>query len=77
MPRKLRELRTDLRRHGARIISQAGSHEKWRHPLVPDSYVELAGADGADAKPYQEKDVRRLIRDIRAAEEALRRRQQP
>jgi len=45
--------------------------------LVRDFYVELAGADGADAKSYQERDVRRLIRDIRAAEEAQRRRKQP
>lgn len=75
VPRKLRELRADLRRHGARITSQVGSHEKWKHPLVRDFYVQLAGADGDDAKPYQEKDVKRLIRDIRAAEHAQRRQQ--
>jgi hypothetical protein len=72
MPRKLRQLRADLRRHGARISSQVGSHQKWKHPLVSDSYAELAGADGDDAKPYQEKDVKRLIREIEAAERAQR-----
>jgi predicted RNase H-like HicB family nuclease len=65
MPRKLRELRADLRRHGASVISQSGSHEKWKYPLVPDHYVVLAGADGADAKPYQDKDVREMVRAIR------------
>jgi hypothetical protein len=74
VPRKLRELRADLRRNGARKFSQVGSHEKWKHPLVND-YVMLAGADGDDAKPYQEKDVKRLISDIRAAEQAQRRKQ--
>ncbi|HEV2404552.1 MAG TPA: type II toxin-antitoxin system HicA family toxin [Ktedonobacterales bacterium] len=75
MPRKLRELRAEMRRHGARVTAQAGSHEKWKHPLVQSAYVELSGADGADAKPYQEKDVKRLIREIRVAEEAQRRQQ--
>lgn len=69
------KLRADLLRHGARITSQVGSHEKWKHPLVRDFYVQLAGADGDDAKPYQEKDVKRLIRDIRAAKQAQRRQQ--
>lgn len=75
MPRKLRELRAEMRRHGARITAQVGSHEKWKHPLVHDVYVELSGADGNDAKPYQEKDVKRLIREIRAADETQRRQQ--
>ena len=74
MPRKMRQLRADLRRAGAKVTSQAGSHEKWRHPLVPDLSVELAGHDGDDAKPYQEREVRTLLR--RAAEES-KRRQQP
>lgn len=55
MPRKLRQLRADLRRLGAQITTQVGSHEKWKHPLVKDFYVQLAGADGDDAKPYQDK----------------------
>ncbi len=64
MPRKLRELRADLRRSGARTTHQVGSHEKWQHPLVPDLYVELVGKDGADAKPYQERQVQGLLRRI-------------
>jgi hypothetical protein len=72
VPRKLRKLRADLRRHGARVSSQVGSREKWKHPLVRDEYAILAGADGDDAKPYQEKDVKRLIQAIQAAEQAQR-----
>jgi len=46
------------------MTGEEGDHEKWRHPLVRDFQVELAGADGDDAKPYQERDVRKLIRRI-------------
>jgi hypothetical protein len=67
MPRKIRQLKADLRRAGARLESEEGDHEKWKHPLVPNIYVELAGKDGADAKPYQEKQVRELLRRIAEA----------
>ena len=42
MPRKLRELRAGLRRAGATVVDQEGSHEKWAHPLVPDYHVITA-----------------------------------
>lgn len=68
MPRKLRQLRSDLRRGKWSIDRQAGtSHQIWKHPLVLDLEVNLAGNDGNDAKHYQERDVR----------EAELRRQQP
>ncbi|HEY7983158.1 MAG TPA: type II toxin-antitoxin system HicA family toxin [Ktedonobacterales bacterium] len=67
MPRKLRQLRADMRREGARVVHQAGSHEKWRHDLVPEYRVELAGKDGDDAKAYQEREVAELLRRIREA----------
>lgn len=54
------------------MTTQEGSHQKWKHPLVRDFYVDLAGADGDDAKPYQERDVKRLIREIEVAEKAQR-----
>jgi predicted RNA binding protein YcfA (HicA-like mRNA interferase family) len=34
MPRKLRQLKVDLREAGAYQVSQEGSHIKWKHPLV-------------------------------------------
>ena len=61
MPRKIRQLKTDLKQGGAVQISQKGSHVKWKHPLVPDMEVVLAGHDGDDAKPYQEQRVRALL----------------
>lgn len=73
MPRKLRELRGDLRRAGWEIDRQTGSHQIWKHPLVPGVEVNVAGADGKDSHPYQERDVRTAVRLAREAQ----RRQQP
>jgi len=67
MPRKIRQLKADLRRAGAYQVSQEGSHTKWKHPLVPTSMLILSGHDGGDAKPYQEKAVRALLRQIAEA----------
>ncbi len=67
MPRKLRQLKVDLRKAGAYLVSQEGSHTKWKHPLVPVSTLILSGHDGDDAKPYQERAVRDLLREIAEA----------
>jgi predicted RNA binding protein YcfA (HicA-like mRNA interferase family) len=67
MPRKIRQLKADLRKTGAYQISQEGSHTKWKHPLVPTSTLILSGHDGDDAKPYQETAVRDLLREIAEA----------
>lgn len=70
MPRKVRELRTDLRRAG--FVSAArrgkGSHTYWEHPLLPADQVTLAGQDGDDAKPYQEREVRTALARVREAQ---------
>jgi predicted RNA binding protein YcfA (HicA-like mRNA interferase family) len=69
MPRKLRELRRNLRRTGYTLVKGAGkgSHEKWRHPLVGQA-VNLSGQDGSDAKPYQEDAVYEAIERAKEAE---------
>ena len=67
MPRKIRQLKADLRKAGAYQASQGGSHTKWKHPLVPESMLILSGHDGDDAKPYQEGAVRDLLREIAEA----------
>jgi hypothetical protein len=68
MPRKVRQLRADLRRAGWEVVRQTGSHQIWRHPLLPDIEVNLAGQDGADGHHYQERDVREAVRLAREAE---------
>src|SRR4051794_16417397 len=70
MPRKVREIRADLRRAGFVIAHVDGSHETWRHPS--GARVVLSGHDGADAQIYQERQARRQIAAARAAEEAKR-----
>ena len=67
MPRKIRQLKADLRKAGAYLASQKGSHTKWKHLLVPVSTLILSGHDGDDAKPYQERAVRDLLREIAEA----------
>ena len=67
MPKKVRELRADMRRAGWSITRQRGSHETWYHPLITVPVV-LAGKDGDDADGYQEREVRAAIRASKRAE---------
>jgi predicted RNA binding protein YcfA (HicA-like mRNA interferase family) len=68
MPRKIRELKRDLRKAGYAAVPNRGkgSHTVWEHPLVADD-LTLAGHDGDDAKPYQESDVRDFVARARKA----------
>jgi hypothetical protein len=68
MPRKRRQLCADLRRAGFSIDHQLGSHQVWKHALIPGVSANLAGADGADAKPYQEQEVRDALRRLEEAQ---------
>ncbi|MDJ0716910.1 MAG: type II toxin-antitoxin system HicA family toxin [Prochloraceae cyanobacterium] len=63
MPKKIRELKTLLRKAGFIEISGKGSHTNWIHPLYPGK-LTLAGKDGNDAKKYQENDVFKAIEII-------------
>jgi predicted RNA binding protein YcfA (HicA-like mRNA interferase family) len=64
MPRKIRQLKADLRKAGAQQTSQRGSHTKWKHPLMVAEVVILSGRDGDDADFYQEQDVRTFLQLI-------------
>jgi predicted RNA binding protein YcfA (HicA-like mRNA interferase family) len=66
MPRKVRQLKADLRKAGCVWRPGKGSHTVWGHPLVPDT-ITLAGKDGDDARDYQERDVRDLLDKVRTA----------
>ena len=70
MPRKLRELRTDLRNAGFFPDHQTGSHQVWKHTLLPGVNANIAGADGNDAKPYQEREVRTALRRLTDVQQA-------
>ncbi len=63
MPRKIRQLKSDLQRAGfyERTDLGKGSHRRWFFPAAPEITVTLSGADGDDARHYQETAVRRAI----------------
>jgi predicted RNA binding protein YcfA (HicA-like mRNA interferase family) len=59
MPRKLRELIADLEKAGFVNRGGKGSHRNFTHPR--GLRVTLSGQAGADARHYQEKEVRLKI----------------
>lgn len=63
MPPKIRQLRARLAKAGfvSRRDRGKGSHTLWNHPKLVGLTVVLAGGDGDDAKPYQERDVRQAV----------------
>jgi len=64
MPRKIRELIRDLTDAGFYEIGGGkGSHRKFAH-LRYQGAVTLSGKPGDDAKPYQERQVRRAIEEV-------------
>ncbi len=67
MPRKIRQLKGDLRKAGFTLSAKRGkgSHTMWEHPDAPELLVILSGQDGDDAKSYQERDVKVALRKIR------------
>jgi predicted RNA binding protein YcfA (HicA-like mRNA interferase family) len=64
MPKKIRRLKGMLAKAGFTRRPGKGSHTVWTHPKVRKAIV-LSGNDGDDAKPYQEKEVKRKIRESR------------
>lgn len=66
MPKKIRELLEDLNAAGFyEIPGGKGSHRKLVHPRFHGA-LTLSGKLGNDAKPYQEKQVRRAIEEVQA-----------
>ncbi len=64
MPKKIRELKQLLSRVGFQELPGKGSHTNWIHPLYTGK-ITVSGKDGADAKPYQEKEVLRAIQEVK------------
>jgi predicted RNA binding protein YcfA (HicA-like mRNA interferase family) len=67
MPRKVRELKANLRRAGFLEVRGRGkgSHSFWRHPTYPDLRVTLSGQDGQDVRDYQESQIAVVIAEAR------------
>ena len=63
MPRKVRELIRDLEQAGFANRGGKGSHRNFEHSN--GVRVTLSGRLGDDAKPYQEREVKRAIEESR------------
>jgi len=65
MPRKVRELVADLLANGFLEVvgGGKGSHRKFVHDRYPGA-LTVSGHVGDDAKPYQEKQVRKALEEI-------------
>ena len=61
MPRKIRQLIADLERAGFINRGGKGSHRDFVHPKPVR--VVISGKEGGDAKPYQEREVRKAIEE--------------
>lgn len=67
MPRKIRQLRGDLRRSGFVLNPKRGkgSHTWWTHPKLPGYSVNISGNEGDDARQYQERAVQEALERVR------------
>jgi len=63
MPKKIRELMEELLKAGFYVRGGKGSHRRFRHPS--GAHVTLAGNAGDDAKPYQEKNVKQALSEVK------------
>ena len=68
MPKKIRELKAMMRKAGFIPRPGKGSHVVWEHPELPDE-LALSGNDGDDAQPYQERDVRKILRKLKEVQD--------
>lgn len=61
MPRKKRQIRSDYRAAGFIERRGKGDHTVFSYPGLPKHFA-VDGSDGADAKPYDERDLRAALR---------------
>ena len=66
MPRKIRELISDLEKAGFVNRGGKGSHRNYEHPQ--GVRVTISGQLGNDAKPYQEREVKKKIEEAEVQE---------
>lgn len=62
MPRKIRDLIQDLKSAGFEDRGGKGSHRNFKH--TTGIKITISGNPGADAKPYQERAVRKAFAEV-------------
>jgi predicted RNA binding protein YcfA (HicA-like mRNA interferase family) len=70
MPRKIRELKTQIAREGFAYLPKRGkgSHERWKHPMLGKT-LTIPGKDGDDVPLYLEKQLKQLLVELKALKE--------
>ncbi len=68
MPKKVGELKKILQKAGFQKLPGKGSHTNWIHPLYSGK-VTISGKDSNDAKPYQEKEIKQAIQEVKTKQE--------
>lgn len=63
MPKRIRELLRELEKAGFVNRGGKGSHRNYAHAC--GTKITISGDPAHDAKPYQERDVARAIREVR------------
>ncbi|UXE61821.1 MAG: type II toxin-antitoxin system HicA family toxin [Woronichinia naegeliana WA131] len=63
MTKKIRELKSLLKKAGFTVQPAKGSHSKWTHPKLSQSII-IAGKDGSDARSYLEKQVMDALKKL-------------
>ena len=63
MPKKIRELKSLLKKAGFIVQPAKGSHSNWTHPKLSQSII-IAGKDGSDARSYLEKQVMDALKKL-------------
>ena len=64
MPKKVRQLKAQLRQAGCAESPGRGSHVNFWHPTIYGTFITISGNDGDDAQRYHQKkadDILRLI----------------
>ena len=67
MPRKKRDIKRDYRQAGFSERPAKGDHTVFSHPLVRDP-ISVDGRDGLDAEPYDERNLRRALKELADAQ---------
>ena len=62
MPRKIRELIKDLKKAGFVNRGGKGSHKNFLHSS--GVVITISGKTGDDAKPYQEKQLKEVLKKV-------------
>lgn len=69
MPKKIRELKSLLKKAGFVYRTAKGSHTRWCNELLPEDPITISGNDGDDAQKYLEKQINQKLAKLKRIKE--------